>query len=99
MIIKTMTGTGKYESTSSKGRTHAHPQSKHEAINAFKRERDNFRRMKADLTGNPEFQDNYVAVHENEIVGKSKHRIDLYFEMSKRYREGTYFIGRVYPPR
>ena len=94
-----MTETGKYESMPSGSRADANPRDKHEAINAFKRERDNFRRMKPALTGDPEFQNNYVAVHENIIVGKSKNRIDLYFEMTKLYREGTYFIGKVYPPK
>ena len=96
--IKDMTGTGKYGSMPPAGGEDAHPRDKHEVTNAFKRERDNFRRMKPELTGNPEFQNNLVAVHENEIVGKAKHRLDLFFEMSKLYPDGSYFIGKVYPP-
>lgn len=93
-----MTGTGKYKPSASRRLVNVNPQDRHDSIMAFKRERDNFRRMKPALSDNPEFQNNYVAIHENIIVGKSKHRIDLYFEMTKLYREGTYFIGKVYPP-
>ena len=93
-----MTDTGKYRPITSGSRAGGNPQNRHDSTKVFKQERDNFRRMKSELCDNPEFQNNYVAIHENIVVGKSKSRIDLYFEMSKKYPDGTYFIGKVYPP-
>ena len=82
-----------------KGSMNVPPREKPESVDTFKRERDNFRRMKPELEQNPEYTNKFVAVHDNEIVGTSEARLELYLKISKNYTPGTFFIGKVYPPR
>ena len=70
---------------------------KHESVDVFKRERENFRRMKPELMKVPEYQDMFVAVYDNKVVAADKDRLNLDIEMSKEHKCGTFFIGKVYP--
>ena len=82
-----------------KGSMNVPPREKTESVDLFKRERDNFRRMKPKLEQDPEYANKFVAIHDNEIVGTGKERLELYLETVKNYTPGTFFIGKVYPPR
>jgi len=68
------------------------------AADQYKRERDNFRRIKEDLVNDPEFQEKFIAVHDNKVVGTSDERLELSIEMSKKFPKGSYFIGKIYTP-
>lgn len=73
------------------------PRAKHESVDVFKRERENFRRMKHELMKDPEYQDKFVAVYDNKVVAVDTDRLNLDIEMSKEHKCGTFFIGKVYP--
>ncbi|MBU1024071.1 hypothetical protein KKB99_07295 [bacterium] len=94
-----MTGTGKYEHSRSTTGKILPSRGKVESVGVFKRERDNFRRMKPELTDDPHYHDKFVAVRDNLVVGTAACRLDLFLQMSKIYSEGTYFIGKIYPPK
>jgi hypothetical protein len=67
-----------------------------ESTALFKRERDNFRRMQPELVKHVEYQDKFVAVHDNEVVGSSDNRLKLFLEVSHKFSDGTFYIGKVY---
>jgi hypothetical protein len=92
-----MKSTGKHISAEHNVAQNQQQRVKHECVDAFKRERDNFRRMKPELMKDPEYQDMFVAVHNNQIVAADKDRLSLDIEMSKEHKCGTFFIGKVYP--
>ena len=98
-IFIAMTETGKYGQPRSATGINPPPRDKVESVVVFKRERDNFRRMKPELTSDIQYHDKFVAVHDNSVVGTASCRLDLYLQMSKIYSEGTYFIGKIYPPK
>lgn len=72
---------------------------RHDSVEVFKRERENFRKMQSELKKDPEYQNKYVAIHGNEVVGASKDRLDLYLQMSNKFSSGSFYISKVYPPR
>jgi len=68
------------------------------AADHYKRERENFRRIKEELVLDPEYHEKFVAVHDNKIVGTSDERLELSIEMSRKFPNGSYFIGKIYSP-
>lgn len=98
-IFVSMTETEKYGQQRSAAGKNPPPRCKAECVGVFKRERDNFRRMKPELTVDPDYHDKFVAVHDNSVVGTATCRLDLYLQMSQIYSDGTYFIGKIYPPK
>lgn len=89
--------TGKHIPTVPNIGKNQHPRAKHESVDVFKRERENFRRMKPELMKVPEYQDMFVAVYDNKVVAADKDRLHLGIKMSKEHKSGTFFIGKVYP--
>ena len=75
------------------------PRTKHECVDVFKREKNNFKRIRSSLADDSEYQGKYVAVYSNEIVGSSEDRLDLFLEMSTKYPCGSFYIGKVYFPQ